>query len=181
MTFKEYLIKDQINFQLNNNLMLCENTFRVGTDNWKNYWKFLKEHKEEFLLSDFDKELLESDIGLTGFFEEKEVLLDYPFINETLNLNEEKDVELNSPKRGGSKKFYVYVKNDKGNIIKVEYGDTSGLKAKINDPEARASFAARHQCHLKKDKTKPGWWSCNLPRFAKQLGLEGGGQFFGSI
>ena len=176
LSFKEFLIKDQINFQLKNNLMLCENTFRVGTDNWKNYWKFLKEHKEEFELSDFDKELLESDIGLTDIFEGNEVLLDYPFINE--ELNEEKDVELNSPKRGGSKKFYVYVKNAKGNIIKVEFGDTTGLNAKINNPEARASFAARHQCDQKKDKTKPGWWSCNLPRYAKQLDLEGGGNYY---
>jgi hypothetical protein len=72
----------------------------------------------------------------------------------------------------------VYVKNDKGNVIKVEFGDTSGLKAKINDPAARKSFAARHQCHLKKDKTKPGYWSCNLPRYASQLGLKGGGSFF---
>lgn len=176
LSFREYLIKDQINFQLQNDLPLCENTFRVGTQAWKSYWKFLKEHQEEFELCEFDKDLLESDIGLTGIFEEKEVLLDYPYVDESIN--EEKDVELNSPKRGGAKKFYVYVKNDKDNIIKVQFGDTSGLKAKINDPEARASFAARHQCHLKNDKTTPGYWSCRLPRFAKQLGLEGGGSYF---
>ena len=46
---------------------------------------------------------------------------------------EDDHVELNRAKRGGSKKFYVYVKNDKGNVIKVEFGDTTGLKAKIND------------------------------------------------
>lgn len=176
LSFREYLIKDQINFQLQNNLPLCENAFRVGTENWKNYWKFLKEHSSEFELSDFDKELLESDIGLTGIFEDKEVLLDHPYVDESIN--EEKDVELNSPKRGGSKKFYVYVKNDKGNIIKVQFGDTSGLKAKIEDPEARASFVARHNCNQKNDKTTPGYWSCRLPWYAKQLGLEGGGKFF---
>lgn len=176
LSFKEYLIKEQIKFQLENNLNLCENTFRIGTDNWKLYWQLLKEHKNNFVLSDFDKDLLQTDIGLTGIFEEKEVLLDYPFIDN--ELNEEEDVELNSPKRGGSKKFYVYVKNEKGNVIKVQFGDTSGLKAKINDPEARASFVARHQCDQKNDKTTPGYWSCRLPWYSKQLGLEGGGKFF---
>jgi hypothetical protein len=88
------------------------------------------------------------------------------------------EVELNEPKRGGSKKFYVYVKNEKGNVVKIEFGDTSGLSAKINDPEARASFAARHNCAEKKDKTSAGYWSCRLPYYAKQLGLSGGGNFF---
>lgn len=176
LSFREYLIKDQIDFQLKNDLSLCENTFRVGTDNWKNYWKFLKEHSENFNFNESDKELLNTDIGLTDIYDNKEILLDYPYIDNSLN--EEKDVELNSPKRGGAKKFYVYVKNEKGNIIKVQFGDTSGLKAKINDPAARASFVARHQCDKKNDKTTPGYWSCRLPWYSKQLGLEGGGKFF---
>lgn len=91
-------------------------------------------------LNNLDKDLLKTDIGLTGIFEEEEVLLDYPYIDANIQVNEEKDVELNSPKRGGSKKFYVYVKNDNGNIIKVQFGDTSGLKAKINDPELSANI-----------------------------------------
>lgn len=178
LSFKEYLIREQINFQVQNGLNLCENTFRVGTDNQKLYWNYLKENIEILNLDESDKDLLKTDIGLTGIYEDKEVLLDYPYIDKISEVNEEKDVELNSPKRGGSKKFYVYVKNDKGNIVKVEFGDTSGLKAKINDPEARKSFVARHQCDQKNDKTTPGYWSCRLPWFSKQLGLEGGGKFF---
>ena len=97
----------------------------------------------------------------------------------SLKEEDEKDVELNQPKRGGSKKFYVYVKNPKtGNIMKVEFGDTGGLKVKLDDKEAARSFAARHQCSQKKDKTKPGYWACRLPRYAKQLGLSGGGSHF---
>ena len=46
------------------------------------------------------------------------------------------------------------------------------MKAKINDPEARKSFAARHKCDQKKDKTKAGYWACRLPRYAKALGLS---------
>jgi hypothetical protein len=84
-----------------------------------------------------------------------------------------KEVALNKPKRGGPKKFYVYTRNPKtGKIIKVNFGDTSGLSAKINNPEARRNFASRHNCATKKDKTKAGYWSCRLPRYAKLLGLK---------
>ena len=88
-----------------------------------------------------------------------------------------KKVQLNKPKRGGSKKFYVYVKNPKtGNVKKVSFGDT-GLSVKIKKKGARASFAARHKCASKKDKTKAGYWSCNLGRYWKSLG--GGSNFSG--
>ena len=80
-----------------------------------------------------------------------------------------KKVQLNKPKRGGSKKFYVYVKNKKGNIVKVSFGDT-GLSVKLKQKGARASFAARHKCATKKDKTKAGYWSCNIGRYWKSLG-----------
>ena len=73
-----------------------------------------------------------------------------------------KKVKLNDPIRGGSKKFYVYVKNEKGNVIKVSFGDTTGLSIKRDDPERRKSFRARHKCDQKKDKTTPGYWSCKF-------------------
>jgi hypothetical protein len=78
---------------------------------------------------------------------------------------------IGKPKRGGSKKFYVYVR-DKGKIKKVSFGDTSGLSAKLNNPKARQAFAARHDCKNKKDRTKASYWSCRLPRYAKLLGLK---------
>ena len=87
-----------------------------------------------------------------------------------------KKVQLNKPKRGGSKKFYVYVKNKKGNVVKVSFGDT-GLSVKLKKRGARASFAARHKCSTKKDKTKAGYWSCNIGRYWKSLG--GGSNFSG--
>ena len=82
-----------------------------------------------------------------------------------------RDVDLNKPKRStGPKKFYVYVKNDKGNVVKVNFGDSGNLSVKIDQPGARASFAARHKCAQKKDKTTPGYWSCNIGRYWKSLG-----------
>jgi len=95
--------------------------------------------------------------------------------NALAGLNEAKDKKktppIGKPKRGGSKKFYVYVR-DKGKIKKVSFGDTSGLSAKINNPEARRAFAARHDCKNKKDRTKASYWSCRLPSYAKLLGLK---------
>ena len=80
---------------------------------------------------------------------------------------------LNKPKRGGSKKFYVYVRNPKTKKIKkVSFGDTSGLSAKINNPEARRAFSKRHDCPNKKDRTKASYWSCALPRYAHLLGFK---------
>ena len=93
--------------------------------------------------------------------------------DELLLLLEEKDVELNKPKRGGPKKFYVYVRDPQTKKIKkVTWGDTTGLKVKLNDPAARKSFAARHKCSTRNDKTKASYWACRLPRYAKELGLS---------
>lgn len=92
-----------------------------------------------------------------------------------------KNVELNSPKRGGSKKFYVYTKNSKGNVVKVSFGAKSGggkLSVKINDPKKRKQFSERFDCKNKKDKTKPSYWSCRLPYYADKLGISGQGNYY---
>lgn len=170
----EFCCKEAIEFHINNKIPFTENIFRMGS---KSFFEFFIEAKRMYNenelknLNESDLEILETDIGEFDLYEGEEVPLDFP-------LTEEPDVELNKPKRGGSKKYYVYVRNDKGNIIKVQFGDTTGLSAKINDPEARKSFVARHKCSEKNDKTKPGYWACRLPRYAKALGLKGGGNFF---
>ena len=69
--------------------------------------------------------------------------------------------ELNNPTRGDVKKYKVYVKNDKGNVVKVEFGDPN-MSIKRDDPEARKNFRARHNCDQKKDKTTAGYWSCKF-------------------
>ena len=71
-----------------------------------------------------------------------------------------KKVKLNDPIRGGSKKFYVYVKNDQGNIVKVSFGDTTGLGIKRDNPARRKSFSARHKCDNPGPKWKARYWSC---------------------
>lgn len=70
---------------------------------------------------------------------------------------------LNKPFRtpGGPKKFGVYVKNDKGNVVLVRFGDPN-MDIKRDNPERRKNFRARHNCDQKKDKTTPGYWSCKM-------------------
>jgi len=70
-----------------------------------------------------------------------------------------KTVKLNDPIRGGSKKFYVYVK-DGDKIKKVSFGDTTGLSIKRDNPARRKSFRARHNCDNPGPKTKARYWSC---------------------
>jgi hypothetical protein len=72
---------------------------------------------------------------------------------------EKKNVTLNKPQRGGSKKFYVYVKNDKDNIVKVSFGDPN-MEIKRDDPARRKSFRARHNCDNPGPKWKARYWSC---------------------
>lgn len=71
-------------------------------------------------------------------------------------------VELNKPTRGGSKKFYVYVKDPQsGNTRKISFGDPN-MKIKKSNPGRRKSFRARHRCASAKDKTSARYWSCRM-------------------
>jgi hypothetical protein len=155
--------------------LIESNVYRVGSEK---YFEFFQEKRDAYKVGvynpvGFDKELMEGDLGKYDMYQGEHVPLDCPMMFE------EKDVELNKPKVGGPKKYYVYVKDPStGNVKKVTFGDTTGLKVKLDDKEARKNFAARHNCDQQKDRTKAGYWSCNLPRYAKQLGLSGGGNFF---
>jgi len=84
---------------------------------------------------------------------------------------EKKDPPIGKPKRGGSKAYYVYVRDPKTKKVKKVSFGSGGLRAKIRNPKARKAFAARHKCSQKTDRTKPSYWSCRLPRYASQLGL----------
>ena len=70
-----------------------------------------------------------------------------------------RDVKLNKPMQGDVKKFKVYVKNAKGNVVKVNFGQ-KGMVIKKDNPAAKKSFRARHKCDQSKPKTSPGYWSC---------------------
>jgi hypothetical protein len=86
---------------------------------------------------------------------------------EAVNLNEAKykgkTVKLGKPSSGDvkNKKFKVYVKNKKGNVVKVNFGDPN-MEIKRDNTKNRKSFRARHKCSQAKDRTTPKYWSCKM-------------------
>ena len=119
---------------------------KVGAKNWGN--KSKKEDIEEYIVENYYdyqdfipylKELKE------GTLEEAEY--------------QGRKVKLGKPMQGDSKKFKVYVKNPKGNVVKVNFGQ-KGMNIKKDNPGARKSFRARHKCDQDKPRTSAGYWSC---------------------
>ena len=163
-------ISEGLRYHIENGISLQENVFRIGS---KKYLQLFAEARMllewgTISLDENSKFLIENtDIGKFGVYEGKKVPLDLPAIDEAEYQG--KDVEIGKPKRGGSKAYYVYVM-DGDKVKKVSFG-SGGLRAKIKDPKARQAFAKRHNCDQKKDRTTPGYWSCNLPRYAPALGL----------
>jgi hypothetical protein len=170
-------LSEGLRYHVDNDRPLTENIYRPFS---KKYFDLFKEARELYkkglivITEEEEKILSNTDLGEYGYYNGVKVPLDFPMSMEQIQevKHQGKDVELNKPKRGGSKKFYVYVRKPGGGVKKVSFGDTTGLKAKINDPKARKSFAARHKCAQAKDKTSAGYWSCRLPRYASMLGLK---------
>jgi len=85
-------------------------------------------------------------------------------LNEWGEIEEESEyqgrkVTLNKPTSGDVKKSKVYVKNEKGNVVKVNFGDPN-MKIKVSDPARRKSFRARHNCENPGPKWMARYWSC---------------------
>lgn len=175
-SFTQYLgekenISDNLLYHIENNLSIVESVFRPGS---KGHIELLAEARRLFEMEVIKLEgveevlFIETDLGKVGVFEGEHVPLDLVFEAE------EKNPKLNYPRRNssGKKKYYVYVrKPDTGNIVKIEFGDIKGgLTAKVSNPAARKSFAARHNCKDKKDKTKAGYWACRINRYAHLWG-----------
>jgi len=177
-SFSEYLVErrffsESMQYHISNGLSVLESVYRPGS---AAHVELLCEARLAFDsntigFSGIDRFLLsKTDLGRTGLYMGKAVVLDLPL--EELEMNEEKAPRLNHPKRGGVKKYHVYVRNPKtGRIMKIAFGDVhGGLTAKVSNPKARKSFAARHNCAEKKDKTKAGYWACRINRYAHLWG-----------
>ena len=167
-------ISEEMKYHMEKNISISENVFRVGSPK---YFEVINESRDlrdkGIYKNDLDNELLDSDLGKFFIYEGERLPLEFPMINEAEYKG--KEVELGKPKSGGPKKWYVHVKNPKtGKVKKVSYGSPD-MTAKWNDPKRRASFAARHQCEKKKDKTKAGYWAC---RAHKDFGNNVSGRFW---
>lgn len=177
------ILSEGLKYHMDNNMPLTEHVYRAGSQKYFELWAEARALYTRGILevTDNDLEVLtETDLGHFGMFEGKKVPLDFPIeltegeIDEAKKKAKKNNKKLNKPMRdsSGGKAYKVYVKDPKTKKIKTVRFGSGGLRAKINDKEARNAFAARHKCSTKKDKTKAGYWSCRLPRYAKLLGLK---------
>ena len=176
-------VSDELKYHIDNNMTLTNNVFRVYSESYFNLVNEVRElwNDNKIELNEDDALMVKSDLGKKVKIGKRLIYLDAPYIHETETeediLRESKlhgkDVQLNKPHRtpGGPKKFAVYVKSETGGVKKVTFGD-SNLKVKNANKEAIKSFRDTHKCSQKKDKTTAGYWSCNVGRYAKQLGLS---------
>lgn len=176
---KDTKISDNLKYHLDNEISLNENVFRIYSES---FFDLINEVRDLFLngkidLNENDIWIVESDLGKKVLLENgQEVYLDAPIEEDELISEAKhrgKNVKLNSPFRtpGGPKKFAVYVKTPKGTIKKVTFGDPN-LRIKNASKSRAKSFRARHKCDQKKDRTTAGYWSCNVSRYRKKLGLK---------
>lgn len=103
---------------------------------WDDYWNEFVWEIEAKIIYDEDEKIIASE------YQGRKVTLNKPFRTPD-----------------GPKKFSVYVKNEKGNVVKVNFGDPN-MKIKKNIPERRKSFRARHNCDNPGPKWKARYWSC---------------------
>ncbi len=177
-------ISEGLRYHIENGISLQENVFRIGSK------KYLQLFAEARILNEWgtiqldenSRHLVENtDIGKFGIFEGERVPLDIPMSLNESELEEakkkkkkkKKDPPIGKPMRdsSGGSAYKVYVRDPKTKNIKTIRFGSGGLRAKIKDSKARNAFAKRHNCDKKKDRTTAGYWSCNLPRYAKLLGL----------
>ena len=139
------VFKPGLLYHVQEGIPLTECVYRVGSPCYFNVIRqgrrFYKAGLYE-AINDEEKNLLENtNLGEWVLFEGKRVPLDFPMYFETIE---------------EAKK-----KKKTGRIKKITYGDAKGgLKGGWNSPKARKSFAARHKCAQKKDRTKAGYWAC---------------------
>lgn len=191
------ILSKGLQFHLIENIGIENNIYRPGSSKYFSLFREVRDLSEMGLyeLNDIEKYFInETNIGEWDFYNGELVPLDYPILEgdeslkpsiplKVLEENKKKKkttpsgslykgrkVQLNKPKRGGSKKFYVYVRNPKTKKIKkVEWG-AKGMSVGIHDPARRKSFAARHKCETTKDKTTASYWACRTGRYPHLTG-----------
>jgi hypothetical protein len=166
------IITEEMQYHIDAKKPLFETTLPYGSKEYLNLWaeaRYLYS-RGALNLEGIDKEkVTETHLGEYGIYEDKKVPLDLPMIDEDI-LNEAeyqgRKVQLGKPMQGDVKKFKVYVKNDKGNVVKVNFGfggkSAKGKRMVIKDknPKRRAAFRARHNCKNPGPRWKARYWSC---------------------
>ena len=167
-------ISEDMKYHLDNKLSLSENIFRINSDKYFNLINEARElyFKNKLSLNDNDIWIVESDLSETVTLENGSTVYEDMYGSvENVNFLTEAEyqgrkVQLGKIMQGDIKKFKVYVKNDKGKVVKVNFGfggkSAKGKRMVIkkNNPERRKSFRARHNCSNPGPRWKPRYWAC---------------------
>jgi hypothetical protein len=169
------VLSEGLRYHIESATPLVDPVFRPGSEK---FFDLIRETRHAWARGDIDSALVDpwvmsTDLGAWGIYEGSRVPLDFP-VPEVIAEAEYhgRQVSLGKPFRvsGGGHKFAVYVRDPKsGNIKKVQFG-APGMSVKLKDPARRKSFAARHRCEQKNDKTAPGYWACRIGRYPNLFG-----------
>ncbi len=148
------LLSEGLQYHIDKQIPLFETVYRIGSEK---HLSLIKEARKMYSrgvidLCEDDEYLIKTHLGEFDLYEGVSVPLDLPMLEEAEVTESEfkgKDVSLNKPKRGGSKKFYVYVKDPKTKRVKkVSFGAAGGgqnLRVKFKNSKIRKAFADRHR------------------------------------
>ena len=176
-SFSTSQISEGLAYHLEENISLFESVYRIESDAWLDLINESRQLWAENKIDlDFDDVfLISTDAGQKATFEGREVLLDIPFEYDDIFEAEYqgRKVDLNKPFRtpNAPRKFAVYTKNDKGKVVMVRFGQP-GMRIRNDDPARSRSFRARHRCSEPGPKWKARYWSCNVARYGKLLGIK---------
>jgi len=169
------VLSEGLRYHIESATPLVDPVFRPGSEK---FFDLIRETRHAWARGDIDSSLVDpwvmsTDLGAWGIYEGSRVPLDFPLPEVIAEAEYHgRQVKLGKPFRvsGGGHKFAVYVRDPKsGNIKKVQFG-APGMSVKLKDPARRKSFAARHRCEQKNDKTAPGYWACRIGRYPNLFG-----------
>jgi hypothetical protein len=166
-------VSEELQYHLDNRLTLNENVFRIYSESYLNLINEVRNlYRLGFIeLNENDKWIVISDLGKSVLSEKQSNYEDFYGSVENVDLLNEaeyqgRNVQLGKIMQGDIKKFKVYVKNDKGKVVKVNFGfggkSAKGKRMVIkkNNPERRRSFRARHNCDNPGPRWKARYWAC---------------------
>lgn len=166
------LVSENLRYHLDHKIPLSETVFKKYS---KSFFDLIEEVRDLYYygmvrLNESDRSIVESDFGKKFLSENGEIVrLEVPIEEKTFLSEAEyqgRKVQLGKIMQGDVKKFKVYVKNDKGKVVKVNFGfggkSAKGKRMVIkkNNPQRRKSFRARHNCDNPGPRWKARYWAC---------------------
>ena len=173
MKLKESVkVSEELKYHLDKKITLSENVFSTYSKSFINLINEVRSLYKRGLieLNEEDKRIVESDLAKKVLLEDGRIIyLEIPIEDKRFISEAEyqgRKVQLGKIMQGDVKKFKVYVKNDKGNVVKVNFGfggkSAKGKRMTIkkNNPQRRKSFRARHNCDNPGPRWKARYWAC---------------------